>query len=72
MKNGGEWQAGGWGHHKVVVAVLSGGSSMCHSHILAALLSINFSHNQLRSRYIKDEGGGWGGGHLYAFILAAI
>lgn len=62
---------GGWGHHKVVVLVLSGGSSMCHSHILAALLSINFSHNRLRSRYIKDEGGGEGG-HLYAFILATI
>lgn len=43
-----------------------GGSSMCHPHILAALLLINFSHDHSRSQYIKHEGlGGWVSIHLH-------
>lgn len=53
MKEGGEWRSvargvegggGGRGWHKVAVGV---GSGMCHPHIPAALLLINFSHDQL-------------------------
>jgi len=40
MGEGGE----GRGLHKVAVGV---GSGMCHLHILAALLLINFSHDHL-------------------------
>lgn len=57
VKNGGVWQRGAWGQRKVV-AVVGVGSGMCHPHILAALLLINFSHDQLWSQYIKHEEGG--------------
>lgn len=58
----------GRGLHEVEML---GGGSMCHPHILAALLLINFSHDHLRSQYIKHEGPG-GVGYLYTFIRAAI
>lgn len=66
-KEGGEWRsasrrrAGAAGGGDV-----EGGSSMCHPHILAALLLINFSHDHSRSQYIKHEGlGGWVSVHLH-------
>lgn len=63
---GEEEDGGGGGRHKVV------GSGMCHPHILAALLLINFSQDQLWSQYIKHEreSGVWMPVHL--IILAAI
>lgn len=52
-------QGGGQGLQEAVM--LRGGSSMCHPHILAALLLINFSHDHSQSQYIKHEGlGGLG------------
>lgn len=70
-KDAGEWRSASrrrvgteWGGD-------AGGGSMCHPHILAALLLINFSHDHLQSQYIKHEGPG-GVGYLYTFIRAAI
>ncbi len=64
MKEGGEWRSvargveggrGGGGRHKVAAGV---GSGMCHPHIPAALLLINFSHDQLWSQIHKTWEGG--------------
>lgn len=65
LKDGGGWQGGGSGMREVVM--LRGGSSMCHPHILAALLLIHFSRDHWRSQYIKHEGLGGGGvsAHLH-------
>lgn len=61
MKEGGEWRSavrgcrGRWGPAR---RRWGAGSGMCHPHILAALLLINFAHDRLWSQIHKTWEGG--------------
>lgn len=67
--NGGVWQGvlkeWGGGRHEVAEGV---GSGMCHPHIPAALLLINFSHDQLWSQIHKT----WDGGAECLYTLSSL
>lgn len=58
VENGGCWRRRRRRRHKVVVVEEGVGSGMCHPHIPAALLLINFSHDQLWSQIHKTWEGG--------------